>query len=147
MLDHFIESRDTVRRLRSGVIGSQLDAFATHLAQCGYAATTVRAQLNLLGHFSQWLTRCRCGIHELNDELVGTFVNDRKRRGRLHRGHAATLHQFLTHLRARGVVASPAPMVDASPLGQLQRHYAQYLRAERGLAPVTVCMRECCGGF
>jgi hypothetical protein len=65
----------------------------------------------------------------------------------LHRGHAATLHQFLTHLRARGVVASPAPMVDASPLGQLQRHYAQYLRAERGLAPVTVCMRECCGGF
>jgi len=138
MLDHFIENRDTVRRLRSGVIGSQLDSFATHLAQCEYAATTIRAQLTLLGHFSQWLTRRGCGIHELNDELVGTFVNDRKRRGRLHRGHAATLHQFLTHLRARGVVASPAPSVDESPLSQLQRHYEQHLRAERGLAPSTV---------
>ena len=29
-------------------------------------------------------------------------------------------------------------MVDASPLGQLQRHYEQYLKAERGLAPATV---------
>src|SRR3989442_14562828 len=78
MLDHFIENRDRVRRLRSGVIGSQLDSFATHLAQCEYAAATIRAQLTLLGHFSQWLTRRGCGIHELNDELVGTFVNDRK---------------------------------------------------------------------
>ncbi|MBI3265193.1 MAG: site-specific integrase, partial [Acidobacteria bacterium] len=138
MLDHFIENRDTVRWLRSGVIGSQLDSFATHLAQCEYAATTIRAQLTLLGHFSQWLTRRGCGIHELNDELVGTFVNDRKRRGRLHRGHAATLHNLLTHPRARGVVAPPAPSVDESPLSQLQRHYEQHLRAERGLAPATV---------
>lgn len=138
MLDHFIENRDTVRRLRSGVIGSQLDAFATHLAQEGYAATTVRAQITLLGHFSQWLTRRGVGIHELTDELVATFINNRKRRERLHRGHAATLHQFLTHLRARGVVASAAPMVDESPVSQLQRHYEQHLRAERGLAPATV---------
>ncbi len=29
-------------------------------------------------------------------------------------------------------------MVDASPLSQLQRHYEQHLRAERGLAPATV---------
>jgi site-specific recombinase XerD len=138
MLDHFIGNRGTVRRLQSGVIGSQLDSFATQRAENGYAATTVRGQLTLLGHFSQWLTRRGCGIPELTDELVGTFVHDRTRRGRLHRGDATTLQQFLTHLRARGVVASPAPMIDASPLGQLQRDYEQYLRAERGLAPVTV---------
>jgi integrase/recombinase XerD len=115
-----------------------IDSFATHLAQCRYAATTVRSQLTLLGHFSQWLTRRGCGIHALNDELVGTFVKDRKRRGRLHRGHAATLRQFLTYLREQGVVDAPAPVVDESPLGQLERHYEQYLTAERGLAPVTV---------
>ena len=138
MLDHVIGDHCTVRRLRSGIIGSQLDSFATHLSQSGYAATTVRAQITLLGHFSQWLTRRGCGMHELDDELVGTFVNARKRHGRLHRGHAAALHQFLIHLRAQGVVASPAPMVDASPLGELQRHYEQYLRAERGLAPATM---------
>lgn len=138
MLDHFIENRDTVRQLRSAVIGAQLDSFAAYLAQCGYAAATIRSQLTLLGHFSQWLTRRRCGIDELTDALAGTFVSDCRRRGRLHRGHAATLDQFLTYLRARGVVASPAPVVDESPVGQLQRRYDQYLRAERGLAPVTV---------
>jgi site-specific recombinase XerD len=80
-----------------------------------------------------------CGIHELNDELVETFIKYWNRRGRLHRGCAATLHRFLTHLRARGAVpVSPTPAVDQSPLGQLQRQYEQYLTAQRGLAPVTV---------
>ncbi|MDA1082791.1 MAG: site-specific integrase [Gemmatimonadetes bacterium] len=138
MLDHCIKNRDTVRQLRSGVIGSQLDSFATHLAEDGYAATTVRAQFTVLGHFSQWLTRRACGMHELTDEWVATFIKHRKRRGGLRRGDAATLHQFLAHLRARGVVASAAPVVDESPVSQLLRHYEQHLRAERGLAPATV---------
>lgn len=115
-----------------------IDSFATHLVQCGYAATTVRSQLTLLGHFSQWLTRRGRGIHALNDELVGRFVNDRKRRGRLHCGDAATLRRFVTYLREQGVVDAAAPVVDESPLGRLERQYEQYLTAERGLAPVTV---------
>ena len=138
MLDQFIGNRDTVRRLRSGVIGSHLDSFVERLVDGGYAAATVRSQLSVLGHFAQWMVRRRCGIHELNDELVGTFVNDRTRRGRVHRGDAATVHQFLAHLRVHDVVASPAPVVDESPLGRLQRQYEQYLTAERGLAPATV---------
>lgn len=138
MLDQVFENRDTSQGVRSGVIGPHVDSFAAHLTACGYAAATVRSQLRLLEHFSQWLTRRGCGIHELNDELIDTFVNHRKRRGRLHGGHAATLHQFLTHLRAQGDVASPALVVDESALGQLQRHYEEYLRAERGLAPVTI---------
>lgn len=141
MLDHFIKDGDTVRRLRSGGIGSHLDSFAAHLAQCGYAATTVRSQLRLLGHFSQRVIRRR-GIHELNDELVAAFIKTRRCQGRLHRGNAATLHQFLAHLRARGVVPSPAPVIDESPVGQLQRQYEQYLTAERGLAPTTITKYE-----
>src|SRR3989454_1284840 len=136
MLDQGIANRDTLQEL--GVIGSHLDSFAAHLAACGYASTTVRSQLRLLGDFDRWLIRRRCGIHELDDELVGSFVKGSKRRGRLHRGHAATLHQFLAHLRARGKVASSIPVVDESPLGQLQRDYERYLTTERGLAPVTV---------
>ena len=138
MLDQFIERCDTVRRLRSGVFGAHLDSFAEYLATCGYAAATARSQLTLLGHFDQWMARRRRGLGELNDELVGQFVQHRTRLGQLRRGESVAVHQFLTHLRARGVVASPAPMVDDSPLGQLQRHYEQHLRAERGLAPATV---------
>ena len=85
MLDHVFENRDTGQGVRSGVIGSHIDSFAAHLATCGYAATTVRSQLRLLEDFSQWLTRRRCGMCELNDELVDTFVTYCQRRGRLHR--------------------------------------------------------------
>ena len=136
MQDHIIANRDTVQKL--GVIGSYLDSFAAHLAACGYASTTVQSQLKLLGHFNEWLIRRRCDIHQLNDALVDTFVKSRKRGERLHRGNATTVHQFLAHLQARGELAASAPVVDQSPLGQLQRDYKQYLTTERGLAPVTV---------
>jgi hypothetical protein len=137
MLDRVFANHDMVRR-RSECLGPHLDSFAAHLVQCGYAAGSVRSRVALLGHFDLWLARHRCVIEELNDERVDTFLTHWKRRGRLHRGDATTLHQLLTHLRAQGVVASPAPVVDASPQGQVQRDYERYLRVERGLAPATV---------
>jgi integrase/recombinase XerD len=144
MLDHFIESRDTLRRLRSGVLGAHLDSFADHLATCGYAAATARSQLTLLGHFDQWMTRRRRALGELNDELVNKFVHDRTRLGKLQRGDSVTAHQFLAHLRADGAIPLPAPVIDETPLGRLQRQYEQYLVLERGLAAATVTTY---GGF
>jgi site-specific recombinase XerD len=136
MRNQVIANRNTIQDL--GVIDSYVDSFAADLAASGYASTTVRSQLKLLGHFNEWLIRRRCDIHQLNDALVDTFVESRKRRGCLRRGDARTVHRLLTHLRARGELPSPIPLVDESPLGQLQRDYEQYLMTERGLASVTV---------
>lgn len=136
MQTHGIASRDSVQGF--GVIGPYFEAFAAHFAACGYASTTIQSQLQLLGQFDKWLIRRRCDLHQLDDALVDTFVKSRKRCGRLSRGDATTVHQFLAHLRARGELAAPAPVVDLSPIGQLQRDYAQYLTNERGLAAVTV---------
>ena len=136
MLEHCVESRDTVWRLRSGILGAHLESFAEHLANCGYAAATVRSQLILLGHFNQWLVRRRRGLGELNDELVGKFVHERRRLGKWRR--ESVVHQFLTHLRTHGVISSPTPVIDETPLGRLLHQYEQYLVLERGLAPATV---------
>jgi integrase family protein with SAM-like domain len=138
MLDQFINSRDTVRRLRSGVLGAHLESFAEHLANCGYAAATARSQLTLLRHFDQWMGRRQLGLGAVNDELVGKFVHDRTRLGKLHSGESVAVRHVLTHLRAHGIIPSPAPVIDETPLGRLQRQYEQYLVSERGLAPVTV---------
>lgn len=138
MLDQFIDNRATAEGLRSGVIGSPLDSFTERLAGLGYAAATVRSQLTLLGHLDQWMARRRCGVVDLNDQIVDAFIEDRVRRKEVHRGDAATVHHFLEHLRGQRVVGSPALMVDESPLGLLQRHYEQYLTSERGLASATV---------
>src|SRR5258708_12505138 len=138
MLDQFIESGDTVRRLRSGVLGGHLDSVAEAGARCGYAVATARSQLTLLGLFDQWMARRRRGLGELNDELVRKSVHDRTRLGKLQRGESVAVRQFLTHLRAHGILPSPAPVIDETPLGRLQRQYEQYLVLERGLAPATV---------
>jgi site-specific recombinase XerD len=121
-----------------GVVDAYIDTFAAHLAVCGYAPGTIQSQRKLLGLFNDWLIRRRCVIHQLNDELVAAFLERCTRRGRIHRGDAHTLRQFLIHLRTRGALARPTPVVDDSPLGQLQREYERYLTAERGLASVTV---------
>jgi hypothetical protein len=55
MRDQVIANRDTIQKL--GVIDSYVDSFAADLAACGYAATTVRSQLKLLGDFNEWLIR------------------------------------------------------------------------------------------
>ena len=75
---------------------------------------------------------------ELDDDLVRKFVDGRARLGSVRRGEPAAGQQFLRHLRSHNVIPSPAPVVDETPLGQLQRHYEQYLVLERGLAPATV---------
>lgn len=136
MLEQDIAKRDT--EWESGVIGAYADSFAAHLAACGYAPATIWSQRKLLGQFNEWLIRRRCAIHQLNDQLVATFLKRCARRGRVHRGDAKTLHQFLIHLQARGALAPSVPVIDESPIGQLQREYARYLASERGLAPVTV---------
>ena len=138
MLDQFINSHDTIQRLRSGTLGTHLDSFAEHLARCGYAPATARAKLTLLGQLDQWLVRRRRGPGVLDDDLVRKFVDGRARLGSVRRGEPAAGQQFLRHLRSHNVIPSPAPVVDETPLGQLQRHYEQYLVLERGLAPATV---------
>jgi integrase/recombinase XerD len=136
MLEQGIAKCDTNQKC--GVIDAYVDTFAAHLVVCGYARGTIQSQLKLLERFNDWLIRRRCAIHQLGDELVAAFLKRCTRRGRIHRGDTHTLHQFLTHLRTRGVLARPTVVVDDSPLGQLQREYERYLNAERGLAPVTV---------
>ena len=120
MLDQFINSHDTIQRLRSGTLGTHLDSFAEHLARCGYAPATARAKLTLLGQLDQWLVRRRRGPGELDDDLVRKFVDGRARLGSVRRGEPAAGQQFLRHLRSHNVIPSPAPVVDETPLGQLQ---------------------------
>ena len=101
--------------------------------------------MSLLEQLNRWMVRRGCGVTDLNEQVVDTFLEGRRRRARLHRDDAATVRDFLAHLRAEGVTASSVPVVNDSPLHRLQRDYEQYLTSERGLAPATVTNN--CGYF
>lgn len=84
------------------------------------------------------MVRHQVGVADLDERAVGTFLRESRRGRHRRRGGASTLGRLLAHLRAQGIVASPAPVCDVSPLAQRARRYEHYLRAERGLCTTTV---------
>jgi site-specific recombinase XerD len=115
-----------------------LDSFVATLRSLGYANSTVRERLRLLGDLARWLDQHSLPLADLNEPVADRFLEGRRRRGLVRGGDAATLHHFLEHLRERGVIRSPEPAADESPLATLRRRYADYLEKRRGLAAVTV---------
>ena len=124
-------------RQRGGLFGPHLDSFIATAAELGYARSTVREWLRLLGHLERWLERKNLALIDLDEQVANHFLERRRRQGRLRNGHARTISNFLEHLRTKGAIQSLAPTVDMSPLAALKKRYENYLSKERGLCPVT----------
>jgi site-specific recombinase XerC len=79
-------------------------------------------------------------VSDLDDGIVNAFVDERKRRGLLHRSHRPAAYGLVEHLRELGMVRAPIsePTSEQSPAARLVSQYEEYLRSERGLAAVTV---------
>jgi site-specific recombinase XerD len=138
MLEHFLSSRAAVERSRAGPLGPYLDSFIATASRLGYARSTVRERLWLLGDLARWLERESLAAADLQEQVVSHFLKERQSKGRSRRSDSLTVRHFLEHLRQKGVVGSPAPALDMSPLHMLQQRYENYLEKERGLAPVTI---------
>jgi site-specific recombinase XerD len=138
MFENFLSDRAVIDRLKAGPFGSHLDSFLTALCELGYARSTLLVRLRLLDDLGQWLGRQGLQLADLQDQTVNLFVAQRGFEARLRRGDARAARHFLEHLRLKGVVRSPQPMADESPLGTLRRRYQSHLQKERGLAAVTV---------
>lgn len=136
MPDRGITGRAAAERHGAGPLDAHLASFAEHLIAQGYARKTRRAQLSLVRAFDRWMAHHSIPLADLEERIGEAFLRAPQVRRR--RGAASTLGQLLTHLRARGGILCPGPIVDESPRGQLERRYHQYLRAERGLATTTV---------
>jgi site-specific recombinase XerD len=137
MLEHFLAQPAAVERLRSGALGSHLDAFLEHLAGLGYAHETLRIRVGILGRLARWMARHGLGVADLSESVLERFLRDRARGGGEAQRDAPTVRGLLAHLRSHGATGPAASKHDASPLGHLQRAYEQYLTAERALAPAT----------
>jgi site-specific recombinase XerD len=125
-------------RRREDVFGPHLDSFIATVIELGYARFTVRDRLRLLRDLEGWLKRGRLALVDLDEQVVRQFLKKRRRQGKCRRGHPRALAHFLEHLRQKGALPSPAPVIDESPLAALQKRYQSYLQRERGLSPTTV---------
>ena len=138
MLKRYRSSRGAVEPRGADLLAPHLDSFAAELRELGYAPSTVREYLRLLGDLARWFRRQDLAVAHLQEPLANQFLEARRRQGRLRSGDASTIRHFLEHLRHRGAIPAPEPATDESPLATLRRQFAHHLEHERGLAAVTV---------
>ena len=139
MLEQYFKRAAAVRRHRSGLLGPYLDSFILLAGDLGYPRQTVRRQCWVLREYGLWLERQGLGIEDLDEGLVSRYIEDRRRHAKHVRGdESSTLRRLIEHLRELGVLASPRPTREESPLEHILRRYMKFLLEERALVPVTV---------
>lgn len=134
MIEHFVSEQEA-RVLRASLLGAHLDAFAAELVKAGYRRFTGQIRLRVLKDLGSWLEASGCGVADLDEELVATYLKERRRKCR--HGSRRGVRAFLELLRRIKVVA-PAVIAETSAADQLRLRYETYLQRERGLAPVTI---------
>ncbi len=137
MLEKLLRRPAAVARRSAGILGPYVDSFLVAASELGYTKSTLRTQLWVLGDLERWLKRKRLVLVALEEQVLKQFLEHQRRHGRLRRGDSRTAQRLLEHLRAKGVVPSPEPAVDHSPLASLGQRDEDYLRKERALCPGT----------
>lgn len=110
--------------------------FRDWLLARGYTPLTTVPQLQLMAHVSRWLEREGLTPAGLTGQQADRFLAARRTAGKPR--HPAGMRPLLDYLGGLGVIPPepPAPPQDAASV--LISEFAEYLRTERGLAPMTV---------
>lgn len=113
------------------------EGFIAELGELGYSPRSFEAQLRLLRHLSAWLATRGLTTDALTDEVVRTFVADRRQVTTNMRSERA-LAPLLRHLRALGVAPEATPKIPSTPAEALLERFGSFLSSEKSLAPETV---------
>ncbi len=73
MIERYFSAPKTLRRLRHGLSGPHIDAFAEALTRAGYAPATVVRYLRAAAHLGVFLTRKRKTFVDLDATAVPAF--------------------------------------------------------------------------
>ena len=138
MLEQFFKDPAAVERLGRGPLGPHLRSFAASLASLGYAASTVRSQIEFLDDLGQWLVKSEIAVVDMDERIAGAFIGERQSQGRLRGGQSSTILKFVDHLRSTTVIPCREIEIRETPLALLEGQYQRYLRRERGLTTATV---------
>jgi len=137
-MEQFFKKPEEIADLRRGPLASYLDAFATALRDDGYAASTGRFQLQIVGDFSRWLEISGIAAAQVTREQTARYLlyRDKTRLGRRADAEAALnrLLEFLSEL-AVTPAAHPEPL---TALEKVAEEFAIYLSEQRGLSERTV---------
>jgi len=127
----------TLKRMREGLLGAYVDAFAQQMIDQGYTRTSARYALQLVADFGRWLSRCRTLVPQVTAERLASYLKYRSERRHFRSGDASILQRLLRLLIEQGIVAQ-APPIEPTPAERLAADFRRYLEQERRLAPATL---------
>ena len=138
-----------LRKLPECLLNSQLaphvGAFTQYLTERRYASITVSSYLGCLAHFARWTSQCGPDIHQINEGVVSSFLDDHlptcdcaRPVFRTRRDLRAALGHLLVVLRTSAVIAERP--LGAAPVDEELRSFDDHMNHARGLAPRTRSM-------
>ena len=145
MIDRYFSAPKTLRRLRDGLSGPYIDAFADALTRDGYAPATVVRYVRAAAHLGVFLTRRRETFAHLDAAAVRAFRRHLRRchcpasnGGRI--GHHApfAVQRFQAYLIERGLSPRPTVSDTRPPIPALITEFTGWYQTHRGVAPPTL---------
>jgi integrase/recombinase XerD len=124
--------------LRAGPLGEHVEGFVEALSLAGYEPASIHDKVLLTAQLGRWLEHRWLGVRDLDEDRIGGFLRDRRRRYRARRGAEATLVQLLRYLRTSGATPPPVVPIKRGAAALIEEQYIAYLREERGLARATL---------
>jgi site-specific recombinase XerD len=138
MIEHFYSDLKFLGRCRTGPLGPHMDAFASLLLDKGYTRYSGKDIIRIVVQLNQWLSAKGFNLRELDEQLIGTFREYRRKRLRSHHGERGTCRLLLRMLREARLIPEARDEALNDPIELLVRDYARFLEQERALSEITI---------
>jgi integrase/recombinase XerD len=120
-----------------GPLAEYAGGFRQRLLEQGYTPLTTVPQLRLMAHASRWLDSEGLEVSSLAGQ-AGRFLGANQAAGRQRPRTLAGLRPLLDYLGGLGLLPPEPSAAAPDAASALISAFAEYLRTERGLAPMTV---------
>ena len=137
MINQLFTFPSTIERLRQGPLSEHLDAYASAVAEQGYAHHSIGRQIVAIADFSRWLKHKHIEIETLDHEVVDRYLRFRHRQQRVGRGDAKALDRMLSMLHQKGIVKPSQPSVLDNAHSKIAAEFQAYFLRELGRSPST----------
>lgn len=131
------EPRD-IPALTSGPLEAHIPGFAALLARQRYCRQIARRKLRLVAHLNRWMWKRRISLTKVDETLIRTFLEARRKLQRCALGDSRTLVVLLHYLRTTGVTPVPHPRTARSSYEQILEDYERVLVEQRCLAAGSI---------
>jgi site-specific recombinase XerD len=144
MLETYFSAPKTLRRLRGGISGSHIDAFADNLERDGYAPSSAVRYIRAAAHLGCFIQR-ECGVlANIDRNLLDSFCRHLRRcrcpyfkRGKISYHAQFGVKLFHQHLIACGIGASE-PVQNRTTHPALVTDFCDWFRTHRGVQESTL---------